>query len=164
MREDVRESRGLGRVAVLLICGATLAACNTAPNLTTAPPPTVNIDAPPVQVASAELPGNWGLASYHQDKDRDRTISAAKAACGNPYKITQGPNGGIMMYLADQKAPSEVFVKQTPDGRSFIGPRGAPGAPQDRVVTYYQNNTLVTVWLDQNVQKRYGTMVFVRCA
>ena len=91
-------------------------------------------------------------------------MAEAKSACGNPYKITQGPNGGVMMYLADQNKPAEVFVKQTPDGRSFIGPRGAPGMPQDRVVTFYEGGVLITVWLDKSAQERYGTMVFVKCS
>lgn len=155
---------GRGRWPALMILGVFLAGCTTTPDLGAPAPAALTVNAPAVTVNVAELPGNWGLASYHQDKDRDRTIAAAKATCGNPYQITSGPNGGVMMYLADQTKLSEVFVKQTAGGQSFIGPRGAPGLAQDRVVTFYENNTLITVWLDKGAQERYGTMVFVRCA
>ncbi len=157
--------RRLPRAAVvaIMLAGA-LAACNTTGNLGLEQPAVPTIAAPPTTVPIAELPGNWGFASYHQDKDRARTEAEAKSACSNPYQIAKGPNGGVMMYLADQNKPSEVFVKQTADGRSFIGPRGAPGLPQDRVVISYENGVLVAVWLDKSAQERYGTMVFVRCA
>jgi len=149
--------------AFLLASG--LAACNTTTgNLVVEQPAVVTVAAPPTTVPVAELVGNWGFASYHEEKDRTRTQAEAKSACSNPYRITQGPSGGVMMYLADQTKPSEVFVKQTPDGRSFIGPRGAPGMAQDRVVTFYENGVLITVWLDKSAQERYGTMVFVRCS
>jgi hypothetical protein len=151
-------------VSTAIALGAALAACNTANlNLEGPAPNPVAVAAPAVAVNIAELPGNWGLASYHQDKDRDRTVTAAKAACSNPYKIGKGSNGGVMMYLADQSQPSELFVKTTSDGRSFIGPRGAPGLPQDRVVTFDENGVLITVWLDQSARERYGTMVLVKC-
>ncbi len=155
--------RGL-TVAVALTCGALLAACNTASNLGLEGPATVTVVAPPVPVDPATLPGNWGFASYHEEKDKDRTIAAAKGACGNPYKIGKGPNGGVMMFLADQSKPSELFVKTSSDGRTFIGPRGAPGVVQDRVVMFYQNGVLITEWLDKSARERYGSMVLVKCA
>ena len=158
-----RRPVSLPLLASFLLAGG-LAACNTTGNLGVEQPAVPTIAAPPTTVPVAELVGNWGFASYHDEKDRGRTEAEAKSACGNPYKITQGPNGGVMMYLADQNKPAEVFVKQTPDGRSFIGPRGAPGMAQDRVVTFYQNGMLITVWLDKSAQQRYGTMVFVRCS
>ena len=68
-----------------------------------------------------------------------------------------------MMHLPDQSQPSEVFVKVSPDGRSFIGPRGAPGMLQDRVVMHYQGGVLITEWLDPSARERYGTMLLVRC-
>ena len=155
--------RGL-TVAIALTCGALLAACNTASNLGLEGPAPIAVAAPPVPVDVATLPGNWGLASYHEEKDKDRTITAAKAACSNPYKIGKGPNGGVIMHLADQAQPTELFVKTSSDGRTFIGPRGAPGVIQDRVVMFYQNGVLITEWLDKSARDRYGTMVLVKCA
>lgn len=80
---------------------------------------------PPVAVDVASLPGRWGLASYHDAKDRTRTEAEARRACGNAYVIASGPQGGVLMHLPDQTQVSEVFVKTSPDGRSFIG-RAAP--------------------------------------
>ena len=53
-------------------------------------------------VSAVALVGKWGLASYHKDADRARTMKEASAQCNKPYVINQGPNGGVMMYLADQ--------------------------------------------------------------
>lgn len=151
-------------VGAALVFGVLLTACNTASNLGLEGPTPVAVAAPPVPVDVATLPGNWGFASYHQEKDKDRTVTAAKAACSNPYKIGKGPNGGVTMFLADQSQPSELFVKTSSDGRTFIGPRGAPGVVQDRVVMFYENGVLITEWLDKSARERYGTMVFVKCA
>ena len=67
-----------------------------------------------------------------------------------------------MMYLADQKQPSEVFVKSA-GGRIYIGPPGPAGTAKDRQVTSFQNGVMVAAWVDPTVTARYGTMVFVRC-
>ena len=121
--------------------------------------------APPnIVVASADLVGDWGLASYRDEADRPRTEAEAKVACGNPYRIGPGSGGGVMMHLADQTETTEVFVKAAPTGQVYIGPQGPPGVAQDRlVVAYDANSVLVTDWLDQSARERYGTMIFVRC-
>ena len=119
--------------------------------------------APAVTIISADLVGDWGLASYRNDTDRPRTEAEARTACNNPYKVSAGANGGAMMYLADQTQASEVFIKATPGGQVFIGPQGPPGVAQDRVVISYENSVLVTDWLDPSVRERYGTMILVRC-
>jgi hypothetical protein len=167
--EDLRVGRRtIGRrgafAAFVIMLAATAAACSTT-NMPTVPtqPAVVIPPGPPVAVDIAALPGRWGLASYRDEKDRARTEAEARRACGNPYVIASGPQGGVMMYLADQTQPSELFVKMTPDGRSFIGPRGAPGMIQDRVVMYFQNGVLIADWLDPSARERYGTMLFVRC-
>lgn len=146
------------------ILAAALAACSTT-NVPTVPtqPAVVIPPGPPVAVDVAALPGKWGLASYRDEKDRARTEAEAKRACGNPYVIGNGAQGGVMMHLPDQSEPTEVFVKTSPDGRSFIGPRGTPGMIQDRVVMYFQGGVLITDWLDPSARERYGTMLFVRC-
>lgn len=142
-----------------------LAACSTTTIPTVPTQPAVVIPpGPPVAVDVAALPGRWGLASYRDEKDRARTEAEAKRACGNPYVIASGTQGGVLMHLPDQPQASEVFIKTSPDGRSFIGPRGAPGMIQDRVVMYFQGGVLITEWLDPSARERYGTMLFVRCA
>ena len=150
----------------ILVAGVIgLAACSTTD---IAGPTTVAVlpipPGPPVVVDIALLPGRYGLASYRDEKDRARTEAEAKRACGNPYVVAAGPQGGVLMHLPDQAQPTEVFIKTTADGRSLIGPRGAIGLPQDRVVMYFQGGILITEWLDPGARERYGTMLFVRCA
>lgn len=132
-------------------------AAPSATSLNTAAPPTN------VNVVPDELVGKWGLASYREDKDITRTTREAKAACGNPYFISKGPGGGVMMHLADQTQPTEVVLKGA-GGRTFIGPPTEPaGGMKDREVTSFDGNEFVTKWVDPGVATRYGTMIFVRC-
>jgi hypothetical protein len=151
-------------VVAFLAGAALLGACSTTSIPTVPTQPAVVIPpGPPVAVEVAALPGKWGLASYHNETDRARTEPEARRACSNPYVITTGSQGGVMMHLPDQAQPTEVFVKVNAEGRSFIGPRGAPGMLQDRVVMYYQGGVLITEWLDPSARERYGTMMLVRC-
>lgn len=119
----------------------------------------------PAQVAitAMDLPGSWGLASFQRPEDRGRTEAEAKSACSNPYVIAAGGTGGAMMYLPDQTTPSEVFVKTAPDGRVYIGPQGVPGMQQDRLVLSFQNNMLVSDWVNPTARQNFGTMVLIRC-
>jgi hypothetical protein len=142
------------------ILAACLAACtSTSTNAPTAPV----VVTPAVPITLGELVGNWGLASFRNEADQARTAVQAKAACGNPYKITQGPRGGVLMYLADQTQPTEVFLKVAPDGKTFIGPQGPPAMRQDRLVVSFDKGELVAQWVDPSVATRYGTMILVRC-
>jgi hypothetical protein len=118
---------------------------------------------PTVTITAADLPGKWGLASYRKDEDRDRTQGEAKSACGNPYVIKAGPTSGVMMHLADQSEPSEVFLKVDSRGNTFIGPPGPPQIAQDRWIESYADNVMIMQWVDPGVRERYGTMLFVRC-
>jgi len=147
------------RLAVAALAGA-LTACSASRN----GGPDLGVPvAPTVVVTEAELSGNWGLASYRNEEDRSRTEAEAKTACGSPYQIVRGPNGGAMMYLADQSELSELFVKGDAQGRTFIGPEGPAGVRQDRVVTSYEEDVMITEWVDPDARERYGTMLFVRC-
>ena len=116
-----------------------------------------------VKISADQLIGKWGLASYHKDEDRARTEKAAAAQCNKPYVIAKGDNGGVMMYLADETKPSELFVKSASDGRTFIGPTGDAGGQLDREVVSNDNGVFVTQWVDPEVAGRYGTMVYARC-
>jgi hypothetical protein len=147
-------------VAPLLVVGL-LAACNSSRSGSSGPTVTAT---PNVAVAPTDLEGSWGLASYRTEADRPRTETEAKSACGNPYQIGKGPNGGVVMHLADQTQPQEVFLKVASDGRVFIGPRGPAGVKQDRLIVSYGNGVLVTEWMDASAKERYGTMLFVRCS
>ena len=85
-------------------------------------------------------------------------------ACTQPYVITLGPTGGVMMHLADQATPSELRLKGAPGGKTFIGPADdPPGSIQDREVEQFDGRVMILRWMDPEVQGRYGTMVYVRC-
>lgn len=165
MRGRARRWRGPWPAA--LIVGVALAGCSTAtlaPPAAAPPMPALVVAAPAVVVDINLLPGKWGLASYRDEKDKARTLAEAKAACGNPYVIAKGPTGGVLMHLPDQAQPTELFVKVTADGKSFIGPKGTPGMAQDRVVIFFQGGQFISEWVDASARERYGTMLFVRCS
>jgi hypothetical protein len=163
-------SAGRTRRLIAAGCAAAVLAClgGCTTSQTSAPVAQVALPAvpmgPAVTVTSADLVGEWGLASYRNADDRPRTEAEAKVACGNPYRIAAGTSGGVMMHLADQTETSEVFIKPGPGGQAFIGPQGPPAIAQDRLVLAYDNGSvLVTEWLDAGVRERYGTMIYVRC-
>jgi hypothetical protein len=144
--------------------GLFLAGCATTPSLQTeAPPPQVTPTLPPA-FPPQDLVGRWGLAAYHREEDRGRTESAAASQCRQPYIITLGPTGGVMMHLADQATPTELRLKGAPGGKTYIGPPDdPPGGMQDREVVQFDGRMLALRWIDPEVQGRYGTMVYVRC-
>jgi hypothetical protein len=109
------------------------------------------------------LVGKWGFAAYHKDEDRTRTIKEASAQCNRPYVIAKGPTGGVMMNMADQKELSELVLKGGPTGQTYLGPAGAAGGPDDRIVSNVDANSFTTVWVDPENASRYGTSVYVRC-
>ena len=110
-----------------------------------------------------DIVGRWGLAAYHKAEDRERTEAAARQPVQQPYVITLGPTGGVMMHLADQATPEELRLKGAPGGKTYIGPAGEPGGMQDREVVHFDGRILILRWMDPEVQGRYGTMVYVRC-
>jgi hypothetical protein len=152
LQSFVAAVRGKGAGGVLL-CAIALAGCSTSRPVAT----------PQFVITSDELVGKWGLASYRAEQDRARTETAAKAACSNPYVIGKGSNGGVMMHLADQATPQELFVKTSSDGAVYIGPQGPAGGPQDRHVLSYDAATMTALWVDPDAAKRYGTLLYVRC-
>jgi hypothetical protein len=125
------------------------------------PPPTPAVLA--AGVTPDQLVGKWGFAAYHKDEDRARTIKEAAAQCNRPYVINKGPTGGLMMNLADQKELSELVLKGGPTGQTYLGPPGAAGGPDDRMVTNVDANSFTTIWVDPDNASRYGTSVYVRC-
>jgi hypothetical protein len=129
-----------------------------------APPPPPVMETLPPAFPPQDIVGRWGLAAYHKDEDRARTEAAAANQCRQPYVITAGPTGGVMMHLADQSTPTELRLKGAPGNKTFIGPaEDPPGGQQDREVVGFDGRVLALRWLDSEVQGRYGTMVYVRC-
>jgi hypothetical protein len=128
------------------------------------PPEPAVVPTLPPSFPAQQLIGRWGLAAYHNEADRARTVAAAPNQCRNPYVITPGPNGGVMMHLADQATPSELRVKGAPGGKDYVGPPNEPpGSMDDRQVVQFDGRVLILRWVDPEVQGRYGTMVYVRC-
>ncbi len=159
-------SRASGRfpratVAAVSLAALLLAACATTEPTPPPPPPPPQWTSP---IPAASLVGRYGLAAYHRPEDAGRTEAQAKAQCSNPYIITAGPNGGVLMYLADDNKLTEMVSKAVPGNPTFIGPAEDPaGGDRDRQVLRFDGHVLVLKWVDPEIAKRYGTMVYVRC-
>ena len=130
------------------------------------PPPGVGAGAGamPSKYASEELVGRWGYTSYQREADRARTVNTARGLCKSPYVIAKGPSGGVMMHLADDRQPTELRLKGSPDGKNYIGPDGDVGVAQDREIVSFDGRVLITRYIDPDAANRYGNMVYVRCA
>jgi hypothetical protein len=149
----------LGAKLLAVTAVALLAACmpDERPSVAVAP----NAQA---KITNDQLVGRWGLGAYHQDAARARTLVEAKSQCSNAYVITKGPNGGVMMHVADSADLFELTVRVGSDGKTYIGPTDQPpGSAWDREVVQYDGKSMTAVWVDPEVVTRYGTMVFVRC-
>jgi hypothetical protein len=158
---------GSGRRAAAVLSalfGLALAGCTTSqsPQVDAAPPaPQPEM---PAKVRPSEIVGRWGYASFHDAKDRARTEANARGQCKQPFVIGQGPSGGVMMYLADSNQLQELRLKGTPAGRDYIGPAGETPGPQDREILSFDGRVMLLKYVDPEVDGRYGTGVFVRCA
>jgi hypothetical protein len=159
-------ARGLTVLAsAAAVWAMSLAACTTS-----TPPIEAPAAAPMAQPAipsryhPEELVGRWGYGAYHNDADLARTTTAARGQCGQPVPITRGPNGGVMMYLADSADLQELQLKGSADGKNYIGPPGDAGGAQDREIVSFDGRSMVLRWIDPEVAGRYGTGVYVRCA
>jgi hypothetical protein len=127
-------------------------------------PPPVAAAPLPASIPAQDLVGRWGLAAYHKDEDRARTEAAARGQCKQPYNISRGPRGGVIMHLPDQAQPTELSLKGGPDGKNYIGPDEEPaGGARDREIVGFDGRVLVTRFTDPEVAGRYGTSVYVRC-
>ena len=144
-----------GLLALAGLATAILAGCASEP------PPSPVVAAP--SISPDALVGKWGLAAYHKDADRTRTIKEALAQCNKPYVIKQGPNGGLMMYLADNAQIQELVLKPGAAGVTYLGPPGDAGTTDDRQVLNVDPNSFTTIWVDPDNVARYGTMVYERC-
>jgi hypothetical protein len=158
--------RGLRLLVGAALCAAVLSACTTNPFSSPepapvmAPPPVADI---PASIRSEELVGRWGYGAYHNDTDRVRTQAAARAQCGQPVVINRGPNGGVMMYLADSAQLQELSLRGSPSGKNYIGPPGPAGGPLDREIVTFDGRSIVMRWMNPEIANRYGMGVYVRC-
>ena len=113
-----------------------------------APPPA---GAPlPASIPAQDLVGRWGLAAYHKDEDRARTEAAARGQCRQPYNISRGPGGGVIMHLPDQAQPTEL-LPQGRAGRQELhraSPRSRAGGQRDREIVSFDGRVLITRFVD----------------
>jgi len=156
MKWSLRKS--LTALMMVLGVGTVLSGCASEPSKPAAP--VAAAIAP--SIAADSLVGKWGLASYHNEADRARTETAARAQCNKPFVIGKGQAGGVTMHVADQTEPQEMFVKPA-EGRNFLGPVGPPGVQQDLEILSFDKGVLVMSWMDPDTASRYGTMVYARC-
>ena len=68
------------------------------------------------------------------------------------------------MLVADSPQPQELRLKGTQGGKDYIGPPGDTPGPQDREILSFDGRVLVLKYVDPEIDGRYGTGVFVRCA
>ena len=129
-----RHRDGSGRVATELaprttaVIGAILlTGCAT--SLSPGPTPqatAVPATALPASIPAQDLVGRWGLAAYHKEEDRSRTEAAARAQCKQPYNISRGPRGGVIMHLPDQPQPTELASRVDRTARTTSAPARSP--------------------------------------
>jgi hypothetical protein len=159
-------SAGRARIVCVALAAATLAGCG-ASERTLAPsaPSSSGFSSlgPAAPTAPADkLVGKWGLGAYHRDSDRPRTEKEARAQCSNAYVIAKGPNGGVIMHVADEKEPEELFLK-TAGGKTYLGPPGPAPMAEDRELVSSDGRVMIMRFMDPDVIKRYGTSIYVRC-
>src|SRR6266852_2668831 len=150
-------------VVALALSAAALVGCTTAPQQEMTP---VALPAPeiPARVRASEIIGRWGYAAYHKPEDRARTEANARGQCKQPFVIGQGPTGGVMMYLADSAQLQELRLKGSQSGKDYVGPPGDTPGMQDREIVSFDGRVLILKYVDAEVDGRYGTGIFVRCA
>ena len=147
-------------LAALLLAGCA-SEMSVSPEVAAAPPAGAPL---PASIPAQDLVGRWGLAAYHKDEDRARTEAAARGQCRQPYNISRGPRGGIIMHLADQSQPTELVLKGGADGKNYIGLAEEPVPGQrDREIVSFDGRVLVTRFVDPEIAGRYGNSVYVRC-
>jgi hypothetical protein len=161
INERARPVRNLAMAAAFAV---VLGACETTGSQQATLQEPVVAPEMPATIRADQIVGRWGVASYQDPKDRTRVEAAAKSQCKLPYVITAGASGSVVMHLADEAAPQDLRLKGSPGGKNYIGPPGPAGGEKDREVVSVDNRLLVTRFVDPDAAKRYGYMVYVRCA
>ena len=68
------------------------------------------------------------------------------------------------MYLADSSELQELRLKGSSAGRDYIGPSGRTPGAQDREIVSFDGRVMILKYVDPEIDGRYGTGIFVRCA
>ena len=138
----------------LIVCGCTLASGGASSSAA------VEV---PAAFTRERLIGRWGIASFHNEKDRPRTEREARTQCSLPYTIAKGATDGVMMHVADDPKLHELRLKGDTAGRTYLGVEAPPGDPQDREIVSATDKLMVMRFVDPDANRRYGTFVYVRC-
>jgi hypothetical protein len=154
--------RGVARGLPAIALAGLLAACGGGG----APEPASLGGTYPPAFPTETLIGSWGVASYREDKDRERVEAIARDQCKQPYVITKGPSDGVMMHAADDPVAKELKLKGSADGMTYLGFEAPPGHWQDRlIVSYAPDFSVITMqFVNPEIATRYGTFIYVRCS
>ena len=123
MHQPARLTFSSAAALVLLVLG--LSGCATGPSPETPAAPAVGPTLPPA-FPPQDIVGRWGLAAYHKEEDRSRTEAAARGQCKQPYNISRGPRGGVIMHLPDQPQPTELASRVDRTARTTSAPARSP--------------------------------------
>jgi hypothetical protein len=104
-----------------------------------------------------DLVGRWGVAAYWNAADAQKVQAAARSACSQPYSITRGPGGGVMMFESFEGRPREMLVR----GGQIVSASGETRQTKD--ITSWTGSMLVFNYVDDEAKRKYGNMVFVKC-
>ncbi len=146
-------------VTALALAGCATSTSQPEPTPAALPQPEL-----PSRIRATEIVGRWGYAAFHKPEDRARVEANARGQCKQPFTIGQGPTGGVMMYLADSTQLQELRLKGSQGGKDYIGPAGETPGPQDREILAFDGRVMLLKYVDPEIDGRYGTGVFVRCA
>jgi hypothetical protein len=168
----MRRGPAVVRYALAAAAGALAAACGTVdggvqPAATVASSPQgapSGLAERPTSIRREQLVGRWGVASFREEKDRQRTVAQARSQCRLPYNIALGPKDGVMMHAADDAKLYELRLKGASNGKTYLGFESPPGDWQDREVVSIDEREMVLRFVDPEINGRYGTYIYVRCA
>lgn len=152
-----------GRLSVIGVVGMALSGCGGSAVETVMPATPARSAKLPASYPVERLVGSWGIASFHNDKDRARTEAQARVQCKLPYVIAKGPTDGVMMHVADDPALHELTLKGAPGGKTYLGFDVPAGDEQDREILSSTDNVMVMKFINPEIDARYGTFVYVRC-
>ncbi len=102
----------------------------------------------PASIRPEEIVGRWGYGAYHNEADRRAPKPRPGANAASRCVINRGPNGGVMMYLADSAQLQELHLKGSPNGDNYVGPPGPGGGPQDREIVSFDGRSMVLRWMN----------------
>jgi hypothetical protein len=155
-----------GSVAAGMLGAFLLAGCSTLEEVTNpaATAPSGPLAEQPTSLKREQLVGNWGVASFREEKDRARVEAQARAQCRNPYRIALGPKDGVMMHIADDAKLYELRLKGASDKKTYLGLEAPPGDFNDREIVTLSDRQMVMRFVDPEIAARYGTFIYVRCA